>query len=95
LDANYPSLSSGDDRRVDLVFQGRDPKKEKGWAPISAFVVEISPDGKIPAPMEIPGISSPVSRPTIFAATNGRVFAAWTTSQDGKLNVLFSRGRYL
>jgi hypothetical protein len=95
LDANYPSLSAAADGRVELAFQGRNPEKNKGWAASSAFVVEIASDGKLSAPVEVPGISSAVSRPTVFAASSGRVFTAWTSTQDEKSSVYLSRARHM
>jgi hypothetical protein len=95
LDANYPSMSAASDGRVELVFQGRDPEKNKGWAATSAFVVEIAPDGKLSEPKEVPGITHSISRPTVFAGMNGRVFVAWTSVQDGKPGVWYSRGRHM
>jgi hypothetical protein len=95
LDANYPALSAASDGRVELAFQGRDPDKNKGWAASSAFVVEIAPDGSLSVPVEVPGISSAVSRPTVFAASNGRVFIAWTSSQNEQSSVYLSRARHL
>ena len=95
LDANYPALSASEDGRVELVFQGRNPEKSKGWASTSAFVVELTLDGNLSSPSEIPGITSAVSRPTIFAATSGRVFTAWTGVENGKPAVFISRGRHL
>lgn len=95
LDANYPALSTASDGRVELVFQGRDPQRDKGWAATSAFVVEIATDGMPSVPLEVPGIRGAVSRPTVFAATNGRVFIAWTSVQDGKEVAFFSRARHM
>jgi len=93
LDANYPAMSVANDGRVEMVFQGRNPEKENGWAPTTAFVVEIGKDGGLSAPMEVPGIEAAVSRPTVYAATNGRVFVGWTEVKEGKGTAKFSRGR--
>jgi hypothetical protein len=95
LDANYPVLSAAADGRVELAFQGRNPAKNNGWAHSSAFVVEIAQDGSLSTPAEVPGISSAVSRPTVFAASNGRVFTAWTSTQDEKSTVYLSRARHM
>ena len=93
LDANYPAMSASDGR-VELAFQGRSPDKDAGWARTSTFLVEIGNDGKLSRPIAVPGISSPVSRPAILAATYGRVFVAWTGMQDGTQTVFFSRARH-
>jgi len=93
LDANYPAMSVADDGRVEMVFQGRNPEKEKGWAPTTAYAVEIAKDGTLSAPIEVPGIEAAVSRPTVYAATNGRVFVGWTEMKEGKGAAKFSRGR--
>ena len=95
LDANYPAMSAAEDGRVEMVFQGRNPEKEKGWAPTTAFVVEIAKDGALSTPMEIPGIMSAASRPTVYATSNGRVFVGWTEMKEGKGTAKYSRGRHM
>ena len=95
LDANYPSLTVTEGGRLVLVFQGRDPRRREGWAPIGAFVVEIRPDGTYAAPEALPGTAdhSSVSRPVVAAGPNGRVFVAWTGVEAGKQTVFLERGR--
>ncbi len=93
LDANYPALSPEDDRRVALIFQGRNREKSNGWAPTAAFVVEISPSGTLSVPLEIPGLILPAERPTVVSASNGRIFTAWTSTRDGKPWVFLARAR--
>lgn len=95
LDANYPALSTADDGRVELIFQGRDPKKQAGWSTTSAFLVEINKDGRLSVPAEVPGAAPAVVRPTVVAGANGRVFTAWTSAIDGKNTVFLSRARHL
>ena len=95
LDANYPAMSAAEDGRVEMVFQGRNPEKEKGWAPTTAFVVEIAKDGALSTPMEIPGIVSAASRPTVYATSNGRVFVGWTEMKEGKGTAKYSGGRHM
>ena len=93
LDANYPALSTADDGRVELIFQGRDPQKQAGWSTTSAFLVEIGKDGRLSPPVEVPGASTAVVRPTVIAGANGRVFTAWTATAGGKQTILLSRAR--
>ncbi|HTZ31532.1 MAG TPA: sialidase family protein [Methylomirabilota bacterium] len=93
LDANYPAMSVADDGRVEMVFQGRNPEKEKGWAPTTAFVVEIGKDGGLSTPLEVPGIAAAVSRPTVYTGINGRVFVGWTEVKEGKGTAKYARGR--
>lgn len=95
LDANYPALSAAEGGRVELIFQGRDPQRQAGWAASSAFLVEIDKDGRLSLPAEVPDAPSAVLRPTLVAATNGRIFTAWTSTIDGKLTVFLSRARHL
>ena len=94
LDANYPALSAAGDGRVELIFQGRDPKKQAGWSTTSAFLVEIDKDGRLSVPAEVPGATPAVVRPTVVAGANGRVFSAWTATTDGKRTVFLSRARH-
>jgi hypothetical protein len=93
LDANYPALSTADDGHIELIFQGRDPEKRGGWDKTSAFVVEIDTNGNLSSPTEVPGAPMAVIRPTLVAATNGRLFTAWTSLLNGKLSVFLARGR--
>jgi len=95
LDANYPALSAAEDGRVELIFQGRNPQKQAGWASSSAFLVEIDKNGRLELPLEVPGVPAAVLRPTLVAATNGRIFTAWTATIDGKYTVFLSRARHL
>ena len=95
LDAKYPAMSAASDGRVELVFQGRNPLKDRGWATTSAFLVEIANDGSRSAPVEVPGVTAAVSRPTVYAATNGRLFVGWTAAQDGTAAAFISRARQM
>ena len=76
------------------MFKDGIRERQAGWSANSAFVVEIDKDGRLSLPVEIPGTAAGVVRPTLVAATNGRVFAAWTATIDGKLSVLLSRARH-
>lgn len=93
LDANYPAMSVAEDGRVVLVFQGRDPKQQAGWAPNGIFAVTIGPDGKLSRPIPVPGIPSSAHRPAVAAGTGGRVYVVWTGTIGGKEAVYMSRGR--
>jgi BNR repeat-like domain len=93
LDANYPALSASEEGRVLLVFQGRDPHRGAGWDITSPFVVEINTVGNLSRPIAIPGVKAAVSRPAIVAGRGGRLFAAWTSSVDGKPTAFMSRAR--
>ncbi|HTO75497.1 MAG TPA: sialidase family protein [Thermoanaerobaculia bacterium] len=95
LDANYPSLSAADDGRMVLAFQGRDPDRRGGWAPIGGYVVEIRPDGTFSAPEALPAPAnhSSVNRPIVSAGPNGRVLVAWTGTEAGKQTIFLERGR--
>ena len=93
VDANYPAFSVGDDGRVVLVFQGRDPQAKAGWNPFGVYAVEISPDGKLGVPIAVPGIPSSAQRPTVAAGTGGRLYVAWTATAENQKAIYISRGR--
>jgi len=95
LDANYPALSAAEHGLVELIFQGRDPQRQAGWSASSAYLVEIDKDGRLSLPVQVPGSPAAVVRPTLVAATNGRVFTAWTATIEGKSTVFLSRARHL
>ncbi|MFN8009372.1 MAG: sialidase family protein [Terriglobia bacterium] len=93
LDANYPAMSVSNDGHVALVFQGRDPQKRAGWEKVGVFLVDIGSDGKLSSPQAVPGIASSASRPTVALGTGGRVYIAWTGTNEGNPSVLLSRAR--
>ena len=93
LDANYPSLSTTDDGQVVLAFHGRDSESRAGWGVTSPFVVAISRSGKLSEPAKVPGVREAISRPTVTAATAGRLFLAWTQVEGDKRAVFLSRAR--
>lgn len=93
FDANYPSLSTAENGRVLLVFQGRDPSTANGWSPISAFLVEVERDGELSQPMLVPNNGRPVLRPTVFAATGDRAFICWTAAKSGMSEAVIERAR--
>lgn len=93
LDANYPAMSVDDAGHVVLVFQGRDPKQQAGWAGTGIFAVSITPDGKLSAPVPVPGIPSSAHRPAVAAGTGGRIYVVWTGVIRQKETVYLSRAR--
>jgi hypothetical protein len=93
LDANHPVLTVSEDGRVAIVFQGRPPQKSNGWSPAQVVVVPVSRNGRL-LPFEIiPGNNKPVSYPVIAAGTAGRLYVAWTESDEKGRDVALSRGR--
>jgi len=93
LDANHPAMSVADDGRVVLVFQGRDPNQQAGWAKTGIFAVTIGADGKLSRPIPIPGIPSSAHRPAVAAGTGGRIYVVWTGTIADKDVVYMSRAR--
>jgi len=93
LDANYPVMSVADDGRVVLVFQGRDPNRQAGWAQTGIFLVTIGANGKLSRPIPVPGIPSSAHRPAVAASTGGRVYVVWTGTIGEKEAVYMSRAR--
>jgi hypothetical protein len=93
LDANFPALAASDDGKVELVFQGRDPKPQAGWSRLGVFVVEIGRDGGLTLPLAIPGITSTATRPAVDVGAGGRIHVVWTGDEQSRRAVFFSRGR--
>ncbi len=94
LDANHPDMAIADDGRLLLVFQGREPKREDGWAPSGAWLVEISDSGAVTRPQLVPGHQRSISYPRVAGGTLGRVAVAWTEKDEkGQSQVRLSRGR--
>jgi hypothetical protein len=93
LDANHPVLSVSEDGRVVLVFQGRDPARQKGWAPPQTYLSEISDTGKTSLPVLLPGRHNPAVYPTVAAGTQGRVVIAWSEAGNEGRQVVLLRGR--
>jgi len=94
LDANYPAMSVADDGRVVVVFQGRDPNQQVGWAKTGIFAVTIGPDGKLSPPVPVPGIPSSAHRPAVSAGTGGRIYVTWTGRVGDDETVYVSRARF-
>jgi hypothetical protein len=93
LDANHPVLTASEDGRVAVVFQGRPAKNSNGWSPAQTIIVPLSNNGRL-LPYEIvPGNNKPVSYPAIAAGTAGRLFVAWTESDEKGRDVALCRGR--
>jgi hypothetical protein len=91
-DSNHPALSAGQDQRVLLVFEGRDPAKKPNWSPFQPWLVEIRPSGEPSSPSPLPG-GKPVSYPTLAVGDAGRVFVAWTERNEKTSTVMLARGR--
>jgi len=93
LDANFPALAAGEDGKLELVFQGRDPKWQAGWNRLGIFAVEIGKDGQLTPPLGIPGVTSTATRPAVGVGAGGRIYVVWTGDEQSKRTVFFSRGR--
>ena len=93
LDANFPALAAGEDGKLELVFQGRDPKWQAGWKRLGIFAVEIGKDGQLTPPLGIPGVTSTATRPAVGVGAGGRIYVVWTGDEQSKRTVFFSRGR--
>jgi hypothetical protein len=55
--------------------------------------VAISRSGKLSEPAKVPGVREAISRPTVTAATAGRLFLAWTQVEGDKRAVFLARAR--
>jgi hypothetical protein len=93
LDANHPVLSVSEDGRVVQVFQGRDPERQKGWAPPQAYLEEISDSGRTSPPLPVPGRHKPAVYPSVVADSQGRVLIAWSEPGQNGRQVVLVRGR--
>lgn len=93
LDANFPALAAGGNGKVELVFQGRDPKRQAGWGNVGIFVVEIGENGRLSPAQAIQGIPSSATRPDIASGGGGRLYVSWTGEDGSKQAVFLARGR--
>ena len=94
LDANHPDMAIADDGRLLMVFQGREPGREDGWAPAGPWLVEIAPSGKASSPILVPGHKQSISYPRVAGGTLGRVAVAWSEKDEkGQSQIRLSRGR--
>jgi hypothetical protein len=93
LDANHPALSVSEDGRIVLVFQGRDPMEQNGWAPPQAYLAEVSDTGQVSRPAPVPGRQRPVVYPTVLAGTLGRILVAWSEPGEKGSQIILARGR--
>ncbi|HJO02577.1 MAG TPA: sialidase family protein [Acidobacteriota bacterium] len=93
VDATRPHLSAVPEGGAALVFQGREPDATGSWGRMRPYLVEVSAEGRVSPPAEIPGSVGSVSFPVVAAGRAGRIFASWTeTGEDGD-QVVFARGR--
>jgi hypothetical protein len=93
LDANHPVLTASEDGRVAIAFQGRPPQQSNGWSPAQTIIVPISNNGRLLPYELVPGNNKPVSYPAVAAGTAGRIFVAWTESDEKGRDVALCRGR--
>jgi hypothetical protein len=93
LDANHPTLSVSADGRLVLVFQGRNRLNQHGWAPLQAYLEEISDAGQLSPPVPVPGRRKSVVYPVVLAGSLGRVFVAWSEPSAKGSQIVLSRGR--
>jgi hypothetical protein len=94
LDANHPDMAVADDGRLLLVFKGRAPGQQAGWAPSGPWMLEVFDDGTFTKPLLVPGHQASISYPRIAGGTLGRTFVTWTEKGErGMTQVRLSRGR--
>lgn len=91
LDATHPRLSVSEDGRVLLTFQGRLAHEDTKWRSNQAFIVEINQDG-FTRPMQATNSEHSVHDPDVLAGTAGRLFLAWTESENDRDQAVLSRG---
>jgi hypothetical protein len=94
LDANHPDMAVADDGRLLLVFKGRAPGEQDGWAPSGAWMLEIFADGSSSEAQLVPGHQSSISYPRIAGGTLGRTYVSWSEKGErGQTQIRLSRGR--
>lgn len=92
VDPNHPFVKTTGDK-ISIVFQGRDPGKDEGWGPVSAYYREIDAKGNMSALTRLGHEGGSAAYPTLAFEEPGRIFVAWTEpAKDSKVIVL-SRGR--
>ncbi|MGP0566637.1 sialidase family protein [Nitrospina sp. P1_D6] len=92
LDPTHPYIAESEDAAY-IIFQGRDPNLEGGWAPAKAWVVKASADGALTAPQALPTKGNGVAYPYLFFGNGGRVYATWTEFSEQGPEVILCRGR--
>ncbi|HSS96926.1 MAG TPA: sialidase family protein [Terriglobales bacterium] len=91
LDPNHPRLRISEDGNILLSFQGRPANTANGWDPAQIFVTQVG--GDLSSPLAITNTKESAAYPALGMGTAGRVYIAWTSSNDqsSKVNLLRAR----
>jgi hypothetical protein len=92
LDPNHPFLSTVGDR-IGIVFQGRPPAKQQGWAPVSVYYREVDAEARL-SPLQVVGQASASAAYPVFAyEAPERLYMAWTEPNKEAKSIVMARGR--
>lgn len=91
LDPNHPRLKISEDGNMLLAFQGRPVNADNGWGTTQVFVTQIGDNPS--APVAIPSNKESAAYPALGVGTAGRVYIAWTSSNDQSSRVNLLRAR--
>jgi hypothetical protein len=92
LDANHPYISAVGGR-LGIVFQGRPPAKQQGWAPISVYYREVDAEARLSPLQTVGQASGSASYPVFTFEEPERVFITWTEPDKENKVVVLARGR--
>jgi rhodanese-related sulfurtransferase len=92
LDANHPYMSAVGGR-LGIVFQGRPPARQQGWAPISVYYREVDAEARLSPLQTVGQASGSASYPVFTFEEPERVFITWTEPDKENKVVVLARGR--
>lgn len=92
LDANHPymSLVGG---KLGIVFQGRPPATQQGWAPISVYYREADAEARLSPLQRVGQANGSASYPVFTYEEPERLFLVWTEPDKENKVVVLARGR--
>ena len=92
LDANHASLVAHG-ARIGVVFQGRDPKDNKGWGKQNAYYREIDAQGKLSDLVNAGHLDGGVNYPELLYEDPDHVFVTWHENLGEQSRLVLIRGR--
>jgi hypothetical protein len=93
LDANRPALAAADNGDLLLAFHGRSESTADNWSPLAPFLVRVTAEGNLSAPIAVHQSEKSGTHSTVAAGTAGRAFVAWSERTPHSSTVLLSRAR--
>ena len=92
VDPNHSYMAPAGDRLA-IVFQGREPDRNRGWGPVNTWFREVDAAGGLSALQRLGNAGASASYPALAFEDPGRIFVAWTEPAKEGHNVILVRGR--